>query len=199
MLLSTPIRKALHLWSVARRDRAPDRIIFNPDSAVPYMKRWWVIPRNRFINCYLNEVYRSDEDRAHHDHPWMNISIVLWGGYWEHRILAGGIVERKWRAPGTVKIRWSSAAAHRLEIPDGQMSLSLFLTGPKVRAWGFHDAGLGWVHNQVYKGMIDRGETAQLPATGNLPRLSLWSILPKLVYRPRLAIAQLRMLYAPDA
>ena len=38
------------------------------DQADPYLHRWYVIPRNRFLNLYLHKFLRDDEDRALHDH-----------------------------------------------------------------------------------------------------------------------------------
>jgi hypothetical protein len=51
-----------------------------------YMDRFWV--RNPGEECEtwgarVHNIKRSDYDRALHDHPWWNISIVLRGGYWE--------------------------------------------------------------------------------------------------------------------
>lgn len=43
---------------------------------------------------------RSDDDRALHDHPWVNMSILLEGTYTEHTIAQGGVhhatVYREW-------------------------------------------------------------------------------------------------------
>lgn len=138
---------------VACRD--PDFVIgaANPDGA--YMQRWWLIPRNRVLNVYLHRVLRDDDDRALHDHPWVNCSIVLKGGYVEHTIAAGGINRRRWCPPGTVTFRLPGSA-HRLELPPGSSpgagrtngkapSWSLFITGPNVRTWGFHCPERGWV------------------------------------------------------
>lgn len=50
----------------------------------PYMRRWWVIPRNPYFNIYLHHFLRSDDDRALHDHPWDNMSVLLKGSYIEH-------------------------------------------------------------------------------------------------------------------
>jgi hypothetical protein len=56
------------------------------------MRRWWVIPRNKFFNIYLHHFLHSDDDRALHDHPWWNVSILLRSGsYVEHTIAAGGV------------------------------------------------------------------------------------------------------------
>lgn len=136
---------------VATRARActygpPDFVIGRKDS--PYMNRWWVIPRNRLFNIYLHQVLRSDDDRALHDHPWVNCSIVLKGGYWEvvpqQRPSADWPVpptRTKWRGPGSIVLRRPSAA-HRLVVGaigvEGRGPCwSLFITGPNVRDWGF--------------------------------------------------------------
>lgn len=138
-------------WLIRRAGRRdPDFVIGadNPDGA--YMKRWWVIPRNRVFNVYLHQVLRDDDDRALHDHPWLNCSIVLRGGYIEHTIEAGGIHRRTFRRPGSIKLRLPSAA-HRLElrwdrdVAEKIPSWSLFITGPNVRTWGFHCPDKGWV------------------------------------------------------
>lgn len=124
--------------------RAPDFVIGG--EADPYMRRWWVIPRNRWFNIYLHEVLRDDDDRALHDHPWVNCSIVLRGGYVEvTRKHPAGIA----RAPGTMVFRLAREL-HRLKVHreiDGTVipCWSLFITGPVVRSWGFQ-CPQGWVH-----------------------------------------------------
>ncbi|MDZ7823006.1 MAG: hypothetical protein U5K75_02470 [Ahrensia sp.] len=55
----------------------PDLIIGGAED--PYMRRWFIIPRNRWFNIYLHEIVRSDDDRALHDHPWWSLSLVLDG------------------------------------------------------------------------------------------------------------------------
>lgn len=104
-----------------------------------YLRRWWIIPRNEGCNVYLHEILRSDDDRAMHDHPWDNVSHLLFGSYLEHTPegsfvrTAGDIVQRK------------AADLHRLEVIPGERAISLFITGPKVREWGFA-CPKGWVH-----------------------------------------------------
>lgn len=107
-------------------DRAPDFVVGDN-----YLRRWWVVPRNPFCSVYLHEILRSDDDRALHDHPWENTSIVLAGGYIEHT-LDGGFERRA----GDVVNR-SAETLHRLVVPDGGRAVTLFMTGPRVREWGF--------------------------------------------------------------
>lgn len=123
--------------------RPPDVVIGGHDK--PYLYRWFIIPRNRFLNIYLHRFMRSDDDRALHDHPWSNVSVLLRGRYVEHTIAAGGIHIRTERRAGNVKIRPSGTSAHRIELTDGDC-WTLFMTGPRYRHWGFHCTDRGWVH-----------------------------------------------------
>lgn len=149
-----------------------------------YLRRWYVIPRNRFFNIYLHQALRSDDDRALHDHPWWNLSIVLKGGYWEimpmYRPLYPDLAidvmlgapaapyQRIWRRPGAFIFR-RPTDAHRLElswryntnIPHRQYpiaipSWSLFITGPKLRTWGFWCAK-GWVEWEKFVKVVPGG------------------------------------------
>ncbi|HZR87870.1 MAG TPA: hypothetical protein VFB02_13755 [Bradyrhizobium sp.] len=132
-------------YAELRMQRAADFVIGAPRR---YMERWFVVPRNPAGNAYLHRFWRSDDDQALHDHPWPSVSIVLRGGYVEHTIAAGGIHRRRIRRPGDVIFR-GPQAAHRIEIDPtlagpGEV-VTLFLTGPRIREWGFH-CPKGWVH-----------------------------------------------------
>ncbi|AHE52599.1 hypothetical protein [Sphingomonas sanxanigenens] len=127
--------------------RVPDLVIGEAER--PYLRRWWIIPRNRFFNLYLHDVLRSDDDRALHDHPWWNVSVVLAGRYIEHTIAAGGIEHRAERAAGSFVFR-RARQAHRLEVLPGERAVTLFITGPRLREWGFHCTKAGWVHWQDF-------------------------------------------------
>lgn len=148
------IRK--RLLSIPER-REPDFIIGSDED--PYMRRWWVIPRNKVFNIYLHHFLHSDDDRALHDHPWLNCSILLKGSYVEHTINAGGVnVHTEYHA-GNVKFR-RAIAAHRVELTSGPC-WSLFITGPVIRRWGFHCPN-GWRFWKEFtapeaKGKIGRG------------------------------------------
>ena len=116
--------------------RSPDVIIRTP--AGDYLRRWWVLPRNRWCNVYLHQFLRSDDDRALHDHPWCNLSILLLGMYREHQ--PGGVVKLRlpWRPWAFWRLPFRRASqAHRVELIDGKPVWTLFLTGPTVRKWGF--------------------------------------------------------------
>lgn len=133
--------------------RKPDFVI--GDS---YLERWWIIPRNPIFNIYLHRFWHSDEDRALHDHPWINLSIVLRGFYLEHTICAGGICKVQRYSAGSLKFRlpWS---AHRIEITEPPV-YSLFITGPVIRTWGFH-CPQGWRPWKVFVDERDSGKVGR--------------------------------------
>ncbi|MFZ5743429.1 MAG: hypothetical protein ACOY7T_02980 [Pseudomonadota bacterium] len=129
--------------------RAPDFVIGDD-----YLRRWYVIPRNSGQNVYLHDIRRSDDDRALHDHPWANTSFLLMGRYLEHT--PEGVFER---IEGQVITR-PAEALHRLEVIPGERCISLFVTGPKVRDWGFA-CPQGWVPWQVFTDPTDSSKTGR--------------------------------------
>jgi hypothetical protein len=133
--------------------RAPDFVIGGHER--PYLRRWFVIPRNRFFNVYLHQFLRSDDDRALHDHPWVNLSVLLRGAYVEHTIAAGGIEHRTVRMAGDWAFRWTGRLAHRIEVTDP--CWTLFITGPRYREWGFHCPDTGWIHWKRFTAADDPG------------------------------------------
>nr|DAG84893.1 MAG TPA: hypothetical protein [Caudoviricetes sp.] len=158
------IRAAILRWA---RNREPDFIIGGDD---PYLRRHFLIPRNPVFNVYVHEFLRSDDDRAHHDHPWLfNISWLIDGWYVEHTIAVGGLLIRTNRKTGDWKFRWGKAP-HRVELltvsdfirsqPDNKRPLScwtVFVTGPRVRSWGFYCMERGWVHWKKFTAPDDKG------------------------------------------
>jgi hypothetical protein len=134
--------------------RPPDFVIGGADN--PYLRRWFVIPRNPIFNIYLHEFLRSDDDRALHDHPWANLSLLLRGCYVEHTIAAGGIEHREFFIAGMLRLRWTGRIAHRIELFDGPC-WTLFITGPKYRTWGFHCPRAGWIPWQRFVASDDIG------------------------------------------
>lgn len=172
MRIPDPLRK----WLLARLrawfiDRRPPDFIIGGQTNEAYMNRWYVIPRNRFLNIYLHEFHRSDDDRALHDHPWGNVSILLEGSYMEFvpesletwrnseaKVKFGKDLQHNQfyfiREAGGVYAR-GPRSLHRIEMYQHELDsegkarvkpvVSLFITGPKVREWGFA-CPQGWRH-----------------------------------------------------
>jgi hypothetical protein len=146
--------------------RQPDYVVFPED---PYLRRWHLIPRNRWFNIYLHHFLRSDDERALHDHPWWSLSLILKGGYFEV-LPENGI--KIYRA-GKVVFR-KAEHTHRVELFNNLSEPSLvdgcalgykklpawtlFITGPKIREWGFH-CPHGWRHWAEFTNPLDGGAT----------------------------------------
>jgi hypothetical protein len=134
--------------------REPDFVIGG--RAEPYLRRWHVTPRGEGPAVYLHHFLRSDDDRALHDHPYESTSILLRGSYCEH--LPGGAALRE---VGSV-VQRDALTPHRVELlacptTGGELAVwTLFLTGPRVRDWGFHCPN-GWVRWQDFVDQRDGG------------------------------------------
>ena len=72
----------------------------------------------------------SDDDRHFHDHPWSFITLVLRGGYTdvspsgEHRMTPGKVAYRH------------ALHQHTVQVDKGGC-LTIIITGPQWRKWGF--------------------------------------------------------------
>lgn len=151
----------LQLWAADYMLREPDFIIGPPDN--PYLRRWWIVPRNPLSNVYLHEILRDDDDRAGHDHPWYSRTLIIQGGYREicyDPAQPWMIADTVTRREGDTIDR-SACATHRLVLPEGGRCVTLFTTGPVLRDWGFWCEGR-WVPWREFTdpdnpGLVGRG------------------------------------------
>lgn len=138
----TKMSERLRAYLLTIPDRRPPDLIIRRDEG-DYLHRWHLIPRNPFLNIYLHLFLKSDETFALHDHPWINMSWVLKGWYIEY--LRGGYI--RYRNEGDFVFRWPTTA-HRVQLNEplgqAQWCWTLFITGPRVRVWGFH-CPKGWM------------------------------------------------------
>lgn len=129
--VSTPTRQR---WLAALLTGRPHQTIPATDGR-PYLQRWYLIPRNRILNIYLHRFLASD-DPTLHDHPWPFLSWILARGYAE--ITPTGCRRRR---RGSVAMRGADHR-HRIVLPRDNSGreipcLTLVVTGPHVRDWGF--------------------------------------------------------------
>lgn len=131
-------------WAERITSRPPDLVIGSEDS--PYLLRWHLL-QTRWMSLYLHRIMRSDDDRALHDHPAWNLSLLLSGSYTEvmprqqrqhqsHDFACTGI-RRVLRHRGSLILR-PPRHRHRLEVTPNQPCTTLWLRGPKVHGWGFY-------------------------------------------------------------
>ncbi len=171
------IRELILRWA---RNREPDFIIGGRRN--PYLRRHWLTPWSRcyrdlpkdqkktlwqeFVTrlpgLYVHEFLRSDDDRAHHCHPWLwNASWVLENSYLEHVIRAGGVLVKTLLKVGDWKFRFGPAP-HRVELLRDETGAeipcwTLFFTGWRYRDWGFHCPEQGYIPWRRFTAADDPG------------------------------------------
>ena len=145
--LASRINTYLHQNFIAKRK--PDFIIPYSKHKV-YMERWFIIPRNKFFNIYLHQYTKPDPDYTLHDHPWFSMSFILFSGFVEQTIKYGGVMYYKKLKQGNLHFMtpWHT---HRISLVTCGICRTLFITGPVIREWGFHNTVLGWLDWKTYK------------------------------------------------
>ncbi len=126
-----------------------------------YMQRWFLIRKmthSDLENAYLHHFLRSDPEDMH-CHPWDNTTVVINGGYIERT--PEGIFHRK---AGDIVHRKAADIHAIVEIDRG--TTSLFLTGKKVREWGFYSEHgfVPWRYYRAFKAEPEEGKAAFLEA-----------------------------------
>lgn len=130
------------------------------DGDSPYLTRFTVFG-SRWGSLYVHIFHRSDADDMH-DHPWPFVSLIVWRGYVEETplrlfgmsesaalsIAPEQAPERKRVWPGMLLFR-RAQHIHRVELVNGRPAVSLVLTGPVQRKWGFWVNG-AWEYWRSY-------------------------------------------------
>jgi len=180
MRLPRLITAPLFHWALRRKlNTRPDHVIGDE-----YLLRWYVTPWSgkyrqlehktwwqwlvtRLPGVYLHLFRGSDDDRALHDHPWPSCSILLMGGYYEHVPVnpdrPTGPTRAIWRPEGAISFR-RARAPHRIALPHESCQehnvMTLFITGPRLREWGFW-CPRGWRHWRIFTDPKDSGQVGR--------------------------------------
>jgi len=115
----------------------------------PYLRRWALILG--LFSVRVHHFYRSDDERAFHDHPWWFVTLVLKGGYTDVSscpVCHGHGVYEQWcdHCGGTGQVldhlgrgqvRFRPALHQHTVRTDPGGVWTVILTGPNVRTWGF--------------------------------------------------------------
>lgn len=144
-------------WIIRRAIFTPYKHIASPDGQL-YMCRYWLFNEYdkdggkrwpRLPSIRVHRIFRADQDRACHDHPWIARTIVLQSWYMEQRLVKGHRCN-VYRDEGYTG-QLLPGEYHRIaNVPFGGV-WTLFFTWDKVGDWGFlvddkhvpHDEYLG--------------------------------------------------------
>lgn len=151
----------------------PDLVLPVPGSPDrPYLSRW-ILERQTAgngrssLSIYIHR-FTADDPAIPHDHPWDSTSVLLAGRLLEEWTPTGTTPfhpchSTRRLSPGDVVYR-PAAHTHRLSITGSAKSaLTLFITGPRIREWGFWDQPASQQPRFIPDQQFDRA--AALPAT----------------------------------
>lgn len=119
-----------------------------------YLRRFYITPRSWRWRVFIHHIYRSDEDRDPHDHPWSFLTVMLKGTYREHfyDMQEPGVCVVRFHI--LTRLKWLFRRAtdtHCLFLTEGPV-WTLVIAGKTVRPWGFWTYD-GWVHWRAYLGL----------------------------------------------
>lgn len=150
MKLPNWIRRRLITWAYdVTASRNPDFILEDDDRV--YLYRWHIIPPNPVLSLYVHFFANEDFGRHLHDHRSGSLSLVLDGWYEEdyttpRRARLQLLETYARREAGDIVYR-PARIAHMVTRTAG--CITIFITGPTWRNWGFWVNGT-WVPHAKY-------------------------------------------------
>lgn len=127
--------------------------IKNKETGELHFQRF-VILELKWFAIYLHYIYKADEDKHDHDHPWNFLSIILEGWYID---TANGLCH-KTRKFGSIKYN-KAEYHHKLHNLGGKKNrcVTLVFAGPRKRDWGYVTKS-GWIENSEYRKLKKSGK-----------------------------------------
>jgi len=109
---------------------------------VLHFRRWRLVSTPIF-SVYIHNIYRADEDKYMHDHPWNYWAMILKGGYIEQ--VKNGF---NTKLPGSFGFKKAENChkIHHIIKP----TTTLFITFRRRRDWGYHTEN-GWIQHTFYR------------------------------------------------
>lgn len=145
-----------------------ETIMRGGDDPMPFFQRWYILRSpsggKPSPNLYVHHFLRSDMEEPH-CHPWANTSYVLKGAieedYWPSAAscLFEDAPVRLVTPAGAARARPASAVHRIVAVEPG--TISLFVTGPKVRDWGFY-TDQGFIPHHEFRAWKQKQERRQL-------------------------------------
>lgn len=131
----------------------PHRLI--PNERGPYLSRWLLRAHADGRHVYIHFFHQSDAVAETHDHPWDGRSLILAGGYVEHRLTRHGTIDSNVFLPGDVN-ELEAGTFHRIELLEAAGCWTIFETSAKKKTWHFRDSATGAL-TPWRKALADRG------------------------------------------
>jgi hypothetical protein len=100
-----------------------------------YVAGWYPGTGQKGVAVFLHH-FRASDPTTVHSHPWRwALSLILAGGYREHRCAGGGLMQVRDYPPGTINVL-EADDRHRIELLADDC-WTLFLAGDYAKPWRF--------------------------------------------------------------
>lgn len=97
-----------------------------------HFRRWRILSLPLF-SIYIHGIYKADEDKHLHNHPWKIWTMILWGGYFEKLYRAG----HRLRKPGHMSYAKLSNF-HKISEMYKSPTYTLAIVGRRTNTdWGY--------------------------------------------------------------
>ncbi len=139
--------------------------------------RRWNLLTTPWFNIYLHCIYKPDEDKHLHDHPWNFIGIILSGAYIEEVSLINDEsflktvhaknlpTKKRFRHPLDIVNRKDYIPHKILHILTSKPVWTLNFTSKRTRDWGYIGDN-GWINHKDYR--KQKNENKLFPGCINL-------------------------------
>lgn len=114
---------------------------------VIHFRRWRLLSLPWF-SIYIHQIFKEDQDKYLHDHPWDYFNLILKGSYTEEYSFSMKHYTRKLNF-----LNYSfndSYRFHKIHSLNSKLVTTLFITGRRKREWGYK-IGEYWIHNDFYR------------------------------------------------
>ena len=102
---------------------------------VLHFRRWQIL-KTSWFSIYFHGIYRKDDDKHLHDHPWNYISIILKGSFFEVYQHEGG--EQTIKCLNAISfIKRKATTFHKIYTLNTPAVYTLFITGKEHKEWGY--------------------------------------------------------------
>jgi hypothetical protein len=115
-----------------------------------HFKRWQIL-KTPFGSIWLHAIYKADQDKHLHNHPWDFTSVVLKGSYIEQTTLGN-----KRQYPGKINVR-NGEDYHKILEVESPVVYTLFFASKPKRQWGYRVVGK-FIDHITYRELKNKGE-----------------------------------------
>lgn len=98
----------------------------------------------RYFSIYIHHIYKADQDKHLHNHPWNYVSMVIKGSYLEQSVAGVNHI-----MPFSFNYAKRNRFHKILKLNDEKV-ISIFITGKRHKTWGYNVDNF-YIEHDVYR------------------------------------------------